>query len=151
MSVFIRGQRTIPHLRLSAQPQALSKPFLLPVFVLSHDGRMAVTFCIAARSYRGNGWCSEARIQPVRGFVGGRGKGAGDDADYARMRRRLAVPLSSNIRRVRRFTFSTLQLRGLMGEPELMVARRDKESGGLSARESVLISETDQLSQAPAK
>ena len=38
-----------------------------------------------------------------------------------------------------------------MGEPELMVARRDKESRGLSARESVLISETDQLSQAPAK
>jgi hypothetical protein len=79
------------------------------------------------------------------------GKGAGDDADYARMRRRLAVPLGSNVRRVRRFTFSTLQLRGLMGESELMIARRDKVSRGLSARESTLISETDQLRQAPAK
>jgi hypothetical protein len=51
------------------------------------------------------------------------GKGAGDDADYARVRRRLAVPLGSNVRRVRCFTFSTLQLRGLMGESELMIAR----------------------------
>jgi hypothetical protein len=38
-----------------------------------------------------------------------------------------------------------------MGESELMVARRDKVSRGLLTRESTLISETDQLRQAPAK
>jgi hypothetical protein len=32
---------------LSAQPQTLSKPFLLPDLVLSQDGSIEVTFCIA--------------------------------------------------------------------------------------------------------
>jgi len=32
---------------LSAHPQTLSKPFLLPDLVLSQDGNMEVTFCIA--------------------------------------------------------------------------------------------------------
>jgi hypothetical protein len=65
-----QGQRTIHYSRLSAQPQALSKPFLLPLFVLSQVGRIDATFCIAARSYAsGSWWCRQAQVQPVRGFV----------------------------------------------------------------------------------
>jgi hypothetical protein len=59
------------HSRLSAHCQALSKPFLLPVFVLSQEGRIEVTFCILAVSFKcGSCWCSEAQIQAVRGLFG---------------------------------------------------------------------------------
>jgi hypothetical protein len=46
-----QNQQTILLSRLSAQPQALSKPFLLPLFVLSQDGRIEATFCIAVGSF----------------------------------------------------------------------------------------------------
>jgi hypothetical protein len=66
------------------------------------------------------------------------GKGACDDADHATAFSGAGALLArgSDESRVRRFTFSTLQLRGLMGDSELMVARRERRAEGYQQKKA---------------